>query len=169
MNNTIIRRVIVLGAVSILSLLTVQTYWVLRTWDIAGTGIQPQGEPGDARCGHRPGANSTTLSLPPTTSYAKCLQLLGRQYRKPVRGQQPGIQPWARHFSNKNLKEDYKYGIFDCSSDQMVRANSSNIRPKTVPKNPWPSPAKALRQHFIYYFGVNFREKPPISSPICGL
>ena len=34
MTNAIIRRVILLGAISILSLLSVQTYWILRTWDL---------------------------------------------------------------------------------------------------------------------------------------
>ena len=34
MRNTIIRRVIILGAFSSLSLLAVQTYWVLRTWNL---------------------------------------------------------------------------------------------------------------------------------------
>ena len=35
MTNTIIRRIILLGAFSILSLLAVQTYWVLRTWNLS--------------------------------------------------------------------------------------------------------------------------------------
>jgi two-component system, OmpR family, phosphate regulon sensor histidine kinase PhoR len=34
MTSATIRRVIVLGALAILSLITVQTYWVLRTWDL---------------------------------------------------------------------------------------------------------------------------------------
>lgn len=34
MTNAIIRRIIILGAIAIASLLTVQTYWILRTYDL---------------------------------------------------------------------------------------------------------------------------------------
>ena len=120
MRNTIIRRVIVLGAIACLSLLTVQTYWVLRTWDLQEREFNRK-------------ANQALLDA---ANQLGQLKMFAIPTKKLV--EQVSSNYWVVKINNvfeaddleycldaafeaQSLKEDYEYGIFDCSSDQMVK------------------------------------------------
>lgn len=156
MNNNIIRRVIVLGAISILSLLTVQTYWVLRTWDIQEREFNRK-------------VNQALLDAaiylgklngfaPPPSDFVR--QVSSNYWVVNIENpfQADDLEfSLAKEFQQQNLKEDYKYGIFDCSSDQMV---SGKLIKYTASVEQLAEP---LQKHndsdFIYYFGVEFPGK----------
>ncbi len=159
MRNTIIRRVIVLGAVASLSLLAVQTYWVLRTWNLQEQEFNRR-------------VNQAMLDA---ANELAQMNLFALPTQKLV--QQVSTNYWVvnvnnvfeasdlehvlgKAFETQGLKEDYEYGIFDCSSDQMVRGKLVKYSTK---KDGSPQLAEPLPKHydqdFIYYFGVLFPGK----------
>jgi two-component system, OmpR family, phosphate regulon sensor histidine kinase PhoR len=157
MTNTIIRRVIVLGAFSILSLLAVQTYWVLRTWDLQEREFNRK-------------ANQSMLDAAMELSKVSMFSLPNKSFVR-----QLSSNYWVvnvdnifeaedleyaldKAFEGQNLKDDYEYGIFDCSSDQMVKGKliRGNDPNKVALAEPLP---KHYDTEFIYYFGVQFPGK----------
>lgn len=156
MNNNIIRRVIVLGAISILSLLTVQTYWVLRTWDIQEREFNRKVSQAMLDAAIDLGKlNDFTL---PANNFVR--QLSSNYWVVNIENifQADDLEySLAKAFQAQNLKEDYKYGIFDCSSDQMVSGKFIKYSASAEPL------AEPLQKHydsdFIYYFGVEFPHK----------
>ncbi|MDO8367974.1 MAG: HAMP domain-containing sensor histidine kinase [Saprospiraceae bacterium] len=159
MRNTIIRRVIILGSVASLSLLAVQTYWVLRTWNLQEQEFNRR-------------VNQAMLDA---ANELAQMNLFALPSQKLV--QQVSTNYWVvnvnnvfeandlehvlgKAFETQGLKEDYEYGIFDCSSDQMVRGkfvkystkkNNTEFLSEPLPKH--------YDQDFIYYFGVLFPGK----------
>lgn len=159
MRNVIIRRVIILGAFSCLSMLALQMYWVYRTWNLQEQEFNRR-------------ANQALLDA---ANELAQMNLFALPSQKLV--QQVSTNYWVVNVNNvfeasdlehvlgkafeaQSLKEDYEYGIFDCSSDQMVRGKMvkySNVKDNTQPlAEPMP---KHYDQDFIYYFGVIFPGK----------
>ncbi len=157
MNNTIIRRVIVLGAISILSLLTVQTYWILRTWDLQQREFNRK-------------VNQSMLDAANELAKVSIFNLPNKSF---VRQQSSNY--WVvnvdnvfvaedleyaldKAFQGQNLKENYEYGIFDCSSDQMVAGKriETDDPERIALAEPLP---KHNDSEFIYYYGVRFPGK----------
>lgn len=156
MTNNIIRRVIVLGAISILSLLTVQTYWVLRTWDIQEREFNRRVN--QAMLDAVIDLGNLSGFIPPPDNFVR--QMSSNYWVVNIEN------PFEAHnlefclakaFQQQNLKEDYKYGIFDCTTDQMVQGKLIKYTASEEPL------AEPLQKHydsdFIYYFGVEFPGK----------
>ncbi|MEY3194829.1 MAG: hypothetical protein RIQ78_926 [Bacteroidota bacterium] len=159
MRNTIIRRVIVLGAIACLSLLTVQTYWVLRTWDLQEREFNRK-------------ANQALLDA---ANQLAQMNVFALPTKKLV--EQVSSNYWVvnvnnvfeandleycldKAFETQSLKEDYQYGIFDCSSDQMVKGKFVKYSPGAENKVELSEPLpKHQDSDFIYYFGVQFISK----------
>ncbi|MFN0214329.1 MAG: sensor histidine kinase [Saprospiraceae bacterium] len=159
MRNTIIRRVIVLGALASLSLLAIQTYWVLRTWDLQEQEFNRR-------------VNQAMLDA---ANQLAQMNLFALPTQKLV--QQVSTNYWVvnvnnvfeasdlehvlgKAFESQGLKEDYEYGIFDCSSDQMVRGKFVKYSTKKDDSESLTEPLpKHYDQDFIYYFGVLFPGK----------
>jgi two-component system phosphate regulon sensor histidine kinase PhoR len=159
MRNTIIRRVIVLGAIACLSLLTVQTYWVLRTWDLQEREFNRK-------------ANQSLLDA---ANQLAQMNLFALPTQKLV--EQVSSNYWVVNVNNvfeasdlefcldkafeaQSLKEDYRYGIFDCSSEQMVTGKLVKYSPGAENKVELAEPLpKHPDSEFIYYFGIQFVSK----------
>jgi two-component system phosphate regulon sensor histidine kinase PhoR len=159
MTNTVIRRVIVLGALACLSLLTIQTYWVLRTWDIQEREFNRK-------------VNQAMLDA---ANQLASLNLFDLPTNRLV--DQVSSNYWVvnvnnvfeaselelcldRAFEAQGLKEDYLYGIFDCSSDQMVQGKFVKYSAGAAGRIPVSEPLpKHYDSDFIYYFGVQFPGK----------
>lgn len=160
MRNAIIRRVIIFGAMACISLLAIQSYWVLRTWDIQEQEFNRRVNQALLDAANQL-AQMNVFALPKE----KLVQQISTNY-------------WAVNINNvfeaadlehalgsaferQSLKEDYEYGIFDCSSDQMVRGKVVRYSLKQTTQEPIaadPLP-KHDDQDFIYYFGVLFPNK----------
>jgi Osmosensitive K+ channel histidine kinase len=159
MRNAIIRRVIIFGAMACLSLLAIQSYWVLRTWDIQEQEFNRR-------------VNQALLDA---ANQLAQLNLHALPKEKLV--QQISTNYWVVNINNvfeanelehalgtaferQSLKEDYEYGIFDCSSDQMVRGKfvKYSLKQPTGMTTTDPLP-KHDDQDFIYYFGILFPNK----------
>lgn len=147
----------IMGALACLSLLTVQTYWVLRTWDLQEREFNRK-------------ANQALLDAANQLSQMNAFSLPTKKLVE-----QLSSNYWVvnvnnvfeasdleycldKAFERQSLKEDYQYGVFDCSSDQMVQGKFVKYSPgstdnKVALSQPLP---KHSDSDFIYYFGVQF-------------
>jgi two-component system phosphate regulon sensor histidine kinase PhoR len=160
MTNTIIRRVIILGAFASLSLLAIQTYWVLRTWDLQEQEFNRRVNQAMLDAANELG--QINLFALPTQ---KLVQQVATNYWvvnvNNVFEASDLEHVLGKAFEKQGLKENYEYGIFDCSSDQMVRGKLVKYSTKRdayqqTLTDPLP---KHDDQDFIYYFGVLFPGK----------
>jgi two-component system phosphate regulon sensor histidine kinase PhoR len=161
MTNTIIRRIILLGAFSILSLLAVQTYWVMRTWNLSEQEFNrkvTQALLDAANDLHR----HYKFDLPPANLIN---QLYSNYYVININNvfDAPTLEYYLqKSFENQGMREDFEYGIFDCSSGYMVtgRRIKYDKSAQKVVLDPLVSPLPAHSDvDFIYYFGVRFPNK----------
>lgn len=157
MTNAIIRRVILLGAVSILSLLSVQTYWIMRTWNLQEQEFNRKVNQAmlDA-ANDLSKMNGFTL---PTVSFVR--QLSSNYWVVNINNVFEAAEleySLDASFQGQGLKENYEYGIFDCSSNEMIRGKlvKANDPTRTPLAEPLP---KHEESDFIYYFGVRFPDK----------
>jgi two-component system phosphate regulon sensor histidine kinase PhoR len=156
MKNSTIIRVVILGAISVMGILAVQTFWVLRSWDLKDQEFDEK-------------AQIALLNV------AKDLEKLG----SPLPPQNLISQISSNYYAvnindiiNANLleyylikelelvglKEDFEYGIYDCSSNKMVYGNYisyASDKPSAVGKrDDLPS-----YDEYLYYFGVRFPDR----------
>ncbi len=154
MENNIIRRVIILGAITIIGILGIQGYWVMRTWDIQQQEF----------------SQTVKIAL---LSVAKELETLNGRNSLPIKGliSQESSNTYLVNINdeiNANTLEfylqkelearavnaDFEYGIFDCESREMVygrRINYSEDKELNTQTNPLPT-----NGDFDYYFSVRF-------------
>jgi two-component system phosphate regulon sensor histidine kinase PhoR len=148
-----------MGALACLSLLAIQTYWVLRTWDIQEREFNRK-------------VNQAMLDA---ANQLASLNLFDLPTNRLV--DQVSSNYWVvnvnnvfeatelelcldRAFEAQGLKEDYLYGIFDCSSDQMVQGKFVKYSAGSAGRIPVSEPLpKHYDSDFIYYFGVQFPGK----------
>ncbi|MEZ4951176.1 MAG: HAMP domain-containing sensor histidine kinase [Saprospiraceae bacterium] len=156
MKNSTIIRVVILGAISVMGILAVQTFWVLRSWDLKDQEFHEK-------------AQIALLNV------AKDLEKLG----SPLPPQNLISQISSNYYAvnindiiNANLleyylikelelvglKEDFEYGIYDCSSNKMVYGNYityASDKPSAIGKrDDLPS-----YDEYLYYFGVRFPDR----------
>ncbi len=161
MTNTIVRRVILLGAFAILSLMAVQTYWVLRTWNLQEAEFNRK-------------VNQALLDVSndlqrhyrfelPTANLID--QVSSNYYVVNINNMFDATTLeyyLQKSFENQGMREDFQYGIFDCSSNQMVTGRIIKYKKSTVLgqggqlNEPLPAHNDS---DFIYYFGVRFPDK----------
>ena len=136
-----------------------QTYWVLRTWNLQEREFNRK-------------ANQALLDA---ANQLALLNMFDLPTQKLV--EQVSSNYWVVNINNvfeandlefcldkafeaQSLKEDYEFGIFDCSSDQMVKGKLVKYSPgaenRVALLEPLP---KHQDSDFIYYFGVQFISK----------
>lgn len=164
MTNAIIRRVIILGAIAIASLLAVQTYWVLLTYDLQEREFNRKVFQALLETANK----LSYTSSPAFTLPAKNLivQPYSNYYVVNINNQFKAgdLEHYlGQSLEAQGLKEAFHYGIFDCSSNQMVAGKMIRyVKEGFVfdedlnQKNTLPALDDA---DFIYYFGVRFPDK----------
>lgn len=154
MSNKIIIGVVFLGAVAIMGIISIQSYWVLKTWDIKSKEFNQS---------VRIALRKTTEKLAEVDQFeipSKELvtQISSNYY---VVNTEASIDAGnLEHFLRQELEalslnEDFEYGIYDCSSQEMVYGNYCNF------DNLNTTPARKTEKlpevdKFTYYFGVTF-------------
>lgn len=162
MTNTIIRRVILLGAFSILSLLAVQTYWVLRTWNLQEREFNRKvyqallDAANDLAVKGRFELKQTDLIDQVYSNYY--VVNINQTFKN------DDLEFYLQKaFESQGMREDFQYGVFDCSSNQMVSGRVVKYRTPSAfgeaEALPEPLPAHHNHEEFIYYFGVRFPAK----------
>lgn len=157
MQNRAIYRVVVLGALAIIAIIVVQSYWVSRSFDLKEREFN-QKVVISLRKVAEDLASLTGTKLP-TTNLIK--QVSSDSYVVNINDQIDANN--LEYFLQKEMEavsidEDFEYGIYDCSSDQMLYGNYfSQKADKTLPKGPKTSLPRY--DEFIYYFNVRFPNK----------
>ena len=157
MHNRVITRVIVLGILAVLSIVGMQTYWVVTTWDLNDTEFSQKAQLalyGVAR--HLAAENDAEL---PTRDIVR--QRTSNYFivntESEIRAERLEYL-MQQELARMNLDVDFEYAIFNCSTNQMAyggycAASNDNI----FGANPGEAtgylpPDEGL----LYYFGVKF-------------
>lgn len=133
MSNKNLRTVIFLGIVSILSILTIQFFWIQKNIEFQETNITIQNRQdslsrvqfGDQVTIALKGvANEIQrINKQPDDLYGDVKQLTSNYFTVEL---QDTLHPYLleqllkREFYTHNIKEDFQYGIYDCFSDSIV-------------------------------------------------
>ena len=154
MKNKTVIRVIVLGTIALIGIVSMQAYWVVSTWNINETEFN----------------NKVNLSL---YNVAKQLakinggSLPGRDIVKKRTNNYYVVNVndvidkdnleyfLQKEFESKALNIDFEYAVYDCSSNQMVYGGycdyNSNNQKRELELGNLPRD-----KEFTYYFGVKF-------------
>ncbi len=155
MSDNTIRQVILLGALAIMGVIGVQSYWVMNTWDIQQEEFDRTVKIALMRTAQNL-AEIDSVELPTrdlikqTASNAYVVN-----YENPIKISN------LEHYLSKELQDrglilDFEYGIFDCSSDEMVYGDYCSVgEENTALKSSLPK-----YDDFIYYFSVRFPSMP---------
>lgn len=153
MKNSIIIRVVILGAFSVMGILAVQTFWVLRSWDLKDQEFDEKAQ--IALLNVAKDLEKLGSPLPPQNLIS---QLSSNYYAVNINDIiNANLLEYylIKELELVGLKEDFEYGIYDCSSNKMVYGNYisyASDKPSAVGKrDDLPS-----YDEYLYYFGVRF-------------
>ncbi len=154
MKNSTILKVILFGAIVIVGILAMQTYWVVNTWNINEEDFNKKVNLALYNVA-KSLADINQSKLPPrniinqrTTNY----YIVNIEDEIDANLLEYFLQ---KEFESLALNVDFEYGVFDCTTDEMVYGNyigyapddpSRRIEPGKLPKY----------SDLNYYFGVKF-------------
>ena len=155
MRNATIRSVIVSGALAIIAILLVQSFWLWQTFDhskkIFDEKVQIALKNTAASV-----AQVTQVQLP-------TINLISRvAHNYYVVNIQDAITPadleyyLTKEFQALSILSDFEYGIYDCDSDEMVYGNYVNMDASTEDDQVANDIELPKHEGYVYYFGVRF-------------
>ncbi len=153
MTSSTIRSVVILGAIAIIGIIGIQTYWVLRSWDLKEAEFERSVYIALQRVA-RDLAAMNGNSLPQKDLI---VQRSTNTYAVNINSEidASSLQYYLqKELESLYLKTDFEYGIHDCASDKMVYGqyigyNADDKKPAIVDDLP-------KYDEFIYYFVVRF-------------
>lgn len=162
MRHKQIRFVVLLGAISIIGIISVQAYFLQKAWNIREKQFSQTLEIGLKNVAEKMSRlNATTLP------YGNPVRQLSSNYF--VVDMNSMIDAnilefyLKKEFEKLNLHTDYEYAIYDCHTDKMVygdyiSADGASKTPKLTVNLPKYS-------GYLYYFGIRF---PSLRSSVAG-
>lgn len=153
MKSSVIRQVVILGAIAIISIIAVQSYWVLKTWD-----LKEQEFHRSVNIALRKVAENLSELNQSVLPHKNLVTRLSSNYY--IVNMEDVIDAGQlefylqKEFEALAMNIDFEYAIFDCSSDEMVYGNycTYSVEPKdNVELGKLPK-----YDQFTYYFGVKF-------------
>ena len=154
MRNTNIRWVILLGAVTILSIIAMQTYWLTQRWTHESKSFDQTTKIALLSVAHKMAAlNKTTL---PSKDIIK--RITPNYYIVNFSDTiDANILEYylLEEFSSLKTYTDFEYGIYNCSTDEMVYGNHCNLIESGKPMKKLDGSLPKYDE-FLYYFGVKF-------------
>ncbi|MEO9534293.1 MAG: HAMP domain-containing sensor histidine kinase [Crocinitomicaceae bacterium] len=179
MSNKRVRTVIFFGIISILSILTIQIFWIQKNLDFQQTNIEIQN--------HQDSVNSAQFNDKVVIALKKVADDITRlnqsgvnlygnvQQRTPnyfTVEMQDTVHPFLLEqllkweFDEKNLQEDFQFGIYDCWSDSIIYGNymeyekdSMYTRDYSFDNNYDIDEVELKLNTDLHYFGVIFPER----------
>jgi two-component system phosphate regulon sensor histidine kinase PhoR len=153
MRNSNIRWVILLGAITILSIIAMQTYWLTQRWSHESRSFDQTTKIALSRVAHKMAAiNKSTLPsgevikrITPNYYIVNFNDVIDANILESL---------LLAEFSSQTNYTDFEYGIYDCSSDDMVYGNHCNLIESDKPTKTEGTLPKY--DEFSYYFGVKF-------------
>ena len=157
-----IRFVVLLGAISIIGIITVQAYFLFQSWNIREKQL----------------TQSLVIALKTVAEKISRLNQTALPYGNPVRQLTSNyfvvdvntvidanvLEHYLKsEFDRLNIKTDYEYAIYDCHTDRMVYGDYISATGSGEPRKPDQELPKY--REYLYYFGIHF---PALRSTIAG-
>jgi len=182
MSNKTLRTVIFLGIASILSILTIQFFWIQKNIDFQETNIEIQNRQ-DSLSRAQFGDQVTValkkvaneiqrINQQPGDLYGNVKQLTSNYFTVEL---QDTLHPFLlelllkHEFYDHNIREDFHYGIYDCFSDSIVYGDYIRYEGDSAFINHTPNESqldKSLQLKLnsdLHYFSVVFPEVENVS------
>ena len=162
MKSSVIRQVVILGAIAIISIIAIQSHWVLRTWDLREQEFHRSVNIALRKVAENLSElNESVLPLKNLVTRVSSNYYVVNMEDVIDAGQLEFFL--QKEFEALAMNIDFEYAIFDCSSDEMVYGNyctysvdsKDDVELGKLPKY----------DQFTYYFGVKF---PTRSSYLVG-
>ncbi|MEI6456591.1 MAG: HAMP domain-containing sensor histidine kinase [bacterium] len=157
-----IRLVVLLGAFSIIGIISIQAYFLQKTWSIRERQLIQTINIGLKRVAERMSVVNQT-AIP----YGNPVKQLSSNYFVVDINSviDANILEYflSTEFNKLNIQTDYEYAIYDCHSDKMVYGNYINTNGGPGPRKPSLNLPKYDK--YLYYFGIHF---PSIRSTVAG-
>jgi two-component system phosphate regulon sensor histidine kinase PhoR len=153
MRNSNIRWVILLGAVTILSIIATQTYWLTQRWSHESQSFDQTTKIALLSVAHKMAElNKSTLpskdiikKITPNYYIVNFSDTIDANILEYL---------LLEEFSSLKSYTDFEYGIYNCATDEMVYGNHCNLvesgKPGRIEGN------LPKYDEFLYYFGVKF-------------
>ena len=152
MNSNTIRKVIVLGAFAIIGIIAVQSYWVLKDLNVEDQKFHQTA----TIALHNTAHHLARLNGSPLPAHSIVNKISSNYYVVNINDTiDAGELEFylQRELEAVALNIDFEYGIYDCSSQEMMYGNYCNYLPEKeiIIRDDLPK-----YDEFIYYFGVRF-------------
>jgi len=182
MNNSKVKTVIVLGIVSIICILTIQFFWVKRNLEYQQTNIKIQNIQNSLS--DRQFSENVSLALKNVATeiqrinkqksdlYGKVKQLSSNYFMVEL---EDTLHPFLlenllkSEFYDQNIKDDFRYGIYDCYSDSIIygdyirySGDSVFVIEKSI-NDKIDSKLQNKLETDVHYFAVSFPNKQSYS------
>jgi two-component system, OmpR family, phosphate regulon sensor histidine kinase PhoR len=149
-----------LGAISIVGILVIQSYWVVKTLDLRQQQFDETVQIALLNTAKEL-AKLTRTNLPSENLISR---VSSNYYVVNLNNQiNPGDLEFylRREFEAVALKENFEFGIYDCASDEMVYGSFVSFDDGVDRYPPSAADREVLPKYdeFIYYFGVRFPNK----------
>lgn len=154
MPNKLIRRLIILGGLSIIGILFIQSYWLLKTWDLKDKEFDQTVNIVLTNVAQRMSKYNNTL-LPKTNLIQR---RSSNYYAVNINSAiDAGVleQYLLQEMSKQSLTIDFEYAVYDCIGDELVYGNycsAKNLKESEIKRS------KKLPKFndLVYYFVVRF-------------
>jgi len=162
MRHKQIRFVVLLGAISIIGIITVQAYFLQKAWNIREKQLTQTLVIGLKNVAEKM-SRLTETALP----YGNPVRQLTSNYFVVDMNSMIDANILEFYLKNEfeklNVKTDYEYAIYDCHTDKMVYGDFISASGESKP----PKLTANLPKYneYLYYFGIHF---PSIRSTIAG-
>lgn len=156
MSENLIKRVLILGSISIVGIIAVQSYWLSRSWDIRDNDFD-RSVTIALRNVAQLVANSNKSTLPrynliqrrSSNVYVVNVNTKITDFRK--------LEDQLRQeISNVFINTNFEYAVYDCASSEMIYGNYIKMDQSTKPKKRSLLPKF---KHLDYYFVIKFPER----------
>ena len=154
MNSNVIRRVVILGVLSIIGIIGVQSYLVIKSWDIQDRKFE-QSVTIALQNVAKNIAKANDVTLPQRQLINQLTQdyyVVNVNTELDANTLQFFLQ---RELEAVALNTDFEYGIYDCASDTLVYADYVDYSTLSE-RGDRPEETLPKYDEFDYYFGVRF-------------
>jgi two-component system phosphate regulon sensor histidine kinase PhoR len=156
MSNSFIRRLLLLGGLSIIGVIFIQSYWLLKTWDIKDKEFDQSVNIVLRKVAQRLAAYNNTV-LPKTNLIQR---KSSNYYAINVNSSidPPILEEYLfQEMNNQSLNTDFEYAIYDCFNDALVYGNYCSISNKETKPTKWNKQYKF--DDLVYYFVIRFPQR----------
>jgi two-component system phosphate regulon sensor histidine kinase PhoR len=155
MRNRTIQLMVALATFSIIGIIVTQVYWVRQAFDLREKQFNQSVQVALHSIARKIAVlNQIELSSKPVVQRSSDYYVVNVNTHIDANVLEHYLKD---EFDKHQLGIDYEYGIFDCSSNEMVYGSYISANDKEVKKDQKPNLPKY--DEFIYYFGIRFPTK----------